>query len=376
MNTKFHPGVWRQQFGYKSFLPSHIDIPYIWEDPKINLLLEKANLELGKLESFSGFIPDIDFFVSMHVWKEAIRSSRIEGTKTEFDELFINENTTETFEERDDKQEVRNYIEALDYGIKALEKLPLSFRLFGEIHRILLSSVRGEYKNPGEIRTSQNWIGGSSLQNAYFIPPHQDDLSELTSDLEHFLHNDTLQIPELIKIALAHYQFETIHPYLDGNGRIGRLIIILYLIDRHILSRPVLYLSDFLERNKGGYYDALTIARESGNIEHFIVFFLTGIVETCQSSLATFQSILTIKKSLEAKIFALGTRAEKANILLRHLFSRPIVSAMDVATLLGVTTTTANTFIRIFIEMGVLQEMTGMRKHRIYVFEEYMKLFR
>lgn len=376
MDTPFQSGAWKEQYWYRSFLPNLINRSFTWDDPRINILLEKANFELWKLESFSSFIPDIDFFVSMHVWKEAIKSSRIEWTKTKFDDLFLEENSEQTTEERDDHQEVRNYIQWLNHGISTLENLPLSFRLFNDIHKMLLTSVRWEYKNPWEIRRSQNWIGWSNLSNAFFVPPHHEDLDILTTDLEKFIHNDALQIPELIKVALAHYQFETIHPYLDGNGRIGRLIIILYLIEKKILSRPILYISDFFERNKWSYYDALTMARSSNNIEHFILFFLTGIIETCQSSLRTFQSIIQMKKEIEEKILWFGARAERAHTLLVHLFSHPIISISDIANLLGVTHTTANTLIQIFKDIWVLHEITGFKKHKIYIFEDYIKLFR
>ncbi|MFA5917697.1 MAG: Fic family protein [Candidatus Gracilibacteria bacterium] len=376
MENKFISGIWKNQYGYKSFLPNLINKPFIWHDPKINILLEKANLELGKLESFSNFIPDIEFFISMHIGKEAIKSSRIEGTKTEFDDLFLEDTSSKTVEEKNDIQEVKNYIDALNLGIQYLEKLPLTFRLFSEIHKTLLKGVRGEQKSPGEIRKSQNWIGGSSLKDAFFIPPHQDDLSDLITDFEKFLHNDDIQIPELIKIAIAHYQFETIHPYLDGNGRIGRLLIILYLIEKNILTRPVLYISDFFERNKGSYYDALTVVRSSNDIEHFIKFFLNGVIETCKSSTYTFQEILKLKKYYGDKILLLGNKAEKGNILFNKLFSQPYVSAINVSHIIGVSLTTSNDYIKKFIEIGILKEITGLKKNKVYSFDEYLKLFR
>ena len=376
MNKKFHAGTWKKQFEYESFQPSCINTWFQWQDPKIDILLERANLELWKLESFSSFIPDIDFFISMHIWKEAIKSSKIEWTKTEFDDLFLDKEDIKESEERKDIEEVQNYISALNLGIKELKKLPLSFRLFSKIHRELLQWVRWEMKNPWEIRTSQNRIWGSNLENAFFIPPHQDDLSDLIKDFELFLHNTSLQIPELVKVALAHYQFETIHPYLDGNGRIWRLMIILYLIEKKILSKPILYISDFFERNKWAYYDALTVTRSSNDIEHFIKFFLTGIIETCQSSTQTFQSILNLKDGIEKKILSMGSKSEKANKILYYLFSDPIVSSRDIVNLLQVTPATANSFIKEFIEMWVLRELTGFKRHKIFAFEDYLKLFR
>ncbi|PID84277.1 cell filamentation protein Fic [Candidatus Gracilibacteria bacterium] len=375
MKKQYISGTWKQQDNYKSFLPTYINQEFDWEDKKINTLLEKANLELGKLESFSNFIPDIDFFISMHIGKEAIQSSKIEGTKTELDDLFVEKND-KTFEEKNDIQEVKNYIQALKFGIQLLDELPLSFRLFSQIHKILLQSVRGEHKGPGEIRTSQNWIGGTNISNAFFIPPHKNDLSDCITDLEKFLHNNTLEIPELIKIALIHYQFETIHPYLDGNGRIGRLIIILYLIEKKILSRPVLYISDFFERNKGEYYNALTLVRNTNDIEYFIKFFLTGVIETCKSSLYTFEEILRIKEVFSEKILLFGHKAEKASKLLHFLFSKPIVNSKDVQNLLKVTPTTANTLLHEFVECEILIENTQLKRYKIYTFESYLRLFR
>lgn len=375
MQKSFYAGIWKKQYNYKSFLPNPINQKFDWKDKQIDILLEKANLELGKLESFSSFIPDVDFFISMHIWKEAIQSSKIEGTKTEFDDLFI-EDKERTFEEKNDRQEVQNYIDALKIWIQELQKIPLSFRLFSKIHKKLLQGVRWEQKSPWEIRKSQNWIWGSNLTNAFFVPPHVDDVSELVTDFEKFLHNTSLEIPELIKAALAHYQFETIHPYLDGNGRIGRLIIILYLIEKNILSKPVLYISDFFEKNKWAYYDALTLVRESNDIEHFIKFFLTGIIETCKSSLYTFQEILKLKQQVEEKILTFGSRTEKANILLQYLFSKPIITAKDAERLLEVTPATANSFLNLFIEKGILFEETGFKRNKIYIFEPYMSLFR
>jgi len=376
MEKKFISWTWKEQYWYKSFLPNIINQSFFWEDKKINILLEKANLELGKLESFSSFIPDIDFFISMHIWKEAIKSSKIEWTKTEFDELFLDKDDVKGIEERNNIEEVKNYIEALNLWIKELQKLPMSFRLFSLIHKTLLKWVRWEYKNPWEIRKSQNWIGWSNLSNAFFIPPHQDDLSNLIKDFELFLHNYSLEIPELIKIAIAHYQFETIHPYLDWNWRIWRLMIILYLIDKKIISKPVLYISDFFERNKWSYYDTLTITRSSNNIEHFIKFFLTWIIETCESSTNTFNEILKLKKDIDIKIISLWTKSKKAIHILNYLFSHPIVSSADISKVLAITPATANSFIKIFMEMWVLKELTWYKRHKIFAFENYLKLFR
>ena len=374
MENKFESGRFKKQYNYESFLPNIINKEFFWKDPEINLLLEKANLELGKLESFSNFIPDIDFFISMHIWKEAIESNKIEGTKTEFDDLFLEKDLK--WDQKDDLIEVKNYIKALNYGINALKKLPLSFRLFSEIHKILLSWVRGERKTPWEIRKSQNWIWWNNLKTAFFIPPHTDDLSDLIKDFELFLNNNDYKIPELIKIALAHYQFETIHPYLDWNGRIWRLLITLYFIDKKIITKPVLYLSYYLEQNRWAYYDALTMVRNWNNIEHWLKFLLNWIIETCYKSIDTLKQILELKKQTEEKIILIGKRTEKSTMLLKELFSKPIMSSRFISEKIWVSNTTANTLINDFLKLWILKEITGMKKNKIYVFEDYIKLFR
>ena len=377
MKNEFKSWTYKQQYKYKSFLPKNINKPFFWKSTKINVLLEKANLELGKLESFSKFIPDIDFFISMHISKEAIGSSKIEWTKTEFDDLFAKDTSYKTLDERNDLIEVQNYINALNLWIEQLKELPLSFRLFSNIHKELLSWARWEHKNPWEIRKSQNWIWWSSLQDAFFIPPHQDDLWNLITDFENFLHNNELEIPELIKISIAHYQFETIHPYLDWNWRIWRLMIILYLIEKNIISSPVLYLSDFLEKNRWSYYDALTIAREQNNIEHIIIFMLKWIVETCKNSISTLDKVLKLKEKCEKKLISFEWRIEKAQKILNFLYSNPVVNYKDIMNTLDISSpTTANKYIDDFIKLWILEQKTINKRNKEYIFEDYLSLFR
>lgn len=266
MNLKdFKSGTYRKQKDYESFYPAMVNHSWVWDDPKVNVLLEKANQTLGQLEGFTNIVPDVDLFIQMHIRKEANKSSRIEGTQTEIDEDLMRREDIVP-EKRADWQEVQQYVEAMNHSIKQLGNLPLSNRLLKEAHGILLKGVRGEHKRPGEFRTSQNWIGGSSISDAAFVPPIQQEVSDLMSDLEKFWHNKDIDVPELIKAAISHYQFETIHPFLDGNGRIGRLFITLYLVDHKLLTRPSLYLSGFFERNRGAYYDALTRVRESNDM--------------------------------------------------------------------------------------------------------------
>lgn len=361
--------------GYTYFRPSFVNDEWKWEDPTINLLLEKAAVKLGELNSFSRLVPNIDLFIQLHVAKEAVVSSRIEGTQTQIDEALLDEEEINP-ERRNDWKEVNNYIRALNQAIAELEKLPLSSRLLKQTHKTLLSSVRGEHKLPGEYRNSQNWIGGNTLLDAVFIPPHHDLIPELMGDLEKFLHNDGIQVPALIKIGIAHYQFETIHPFLDGNGRIGRLLITLFLVDQKILQKPLLYLSTYFEKNKGLYYDNLTFVRTKNDMTQWLRYFLAGIAETAETATQTLSAVLELKARLENTLAATyGKRAAKAGILLNVLFNKLVIHVNEAQALLGVSYKAANDLVNEMVRSGLLKEMTGQRRNRIFVFDEYLKLF-
>jgi len=370
----FQSGTFIQQYQYKSFMPTMVNVEWVWQDPMINTLLERATRALGELNAFSFIVPDIDLFIHLHVLKEANQSSRIEGTQTHMDEAVMDLSQIDP-EKRDDWQEVQNYVQSMNVALIELKTLPLSVRLLKNTHAILMQGVRGEHKAPGDFRTSQNWIGGSSLNNAVFIPPHHNDVPDLMSDLEKFWHNESIQVPDLIKIAISHYQFETIHPFLDGNGRIGRLLITLYLISRGLLNKPSLYLSDFLEQHRGSYYDALTRVRASNDLGHWLKFFLTAVIETAEKGKQTFQSILALRNELESKMVTLGRRAENARALLLELYKKPAVSVNDVAGLLGLTHRAANGLVAQFVELDILEEITGYQRNRMFVFRKYLALF-
>ena len=370
----FKPGRWQQRLQYKSFEPVPVNHDWQWEDAQINLLLESANRALGELNAFSLIVPDIDLFIEMHVVKEAQTSSRIEGTRTGIEEAVLPEEQIDP-EKRDDWREVRNYIDAVNTAIAALENLPLSNRLLRQAHATLMQGVRGEHKQPGEFRTSQNWIGGSSLADAAFIPPHHESVPELMGDLEKFWHNQTIAVPHLVRIAISHYQFETIHPFLDGNGRIGRLLIPLYLVSNGLLAKPSLYLSDFFERHRGSYYDALTRVRASGDMGHWVRFFLRGVLETATKGRDTFSKVLALRTDVEQRILTLGKRVPNARATLNLLYRRPLVASSDLERELHVSAPTAQALIKDLIRLGILVEITGQNRWRLYAFDAYLNLF-
>jgi Fic family protein len=376
MNIKeYKSGDFTKQYGYKSFSPHPINKEWGINNPEINTLLEEANLKLGELNAFSTFVPDVDVFIRMHIVKEATQSSRIEGTRTRMDEAVLEAKDINP-EMKDDWQEVQNYIEAMNHSIKNLEKLPLSSRLIKQAHKILLKGVRGRNKLPGEFRTSQNWIGGATINDAVFVPPHHTLVPDCISDLEKFLNNEEIQVPHLIRIGIAHYQFEAIHPFLDGNGRIGRLLITVYLITQKVLNKPTLYLSDFIEKNRQHYYNNLLAVSVNGNMEQWLKFFLVGIIETAKNAIDTFTKIIALRDKLEKEtIVSLGKRLPNAKSLLTYLYSKPVVTVSDVMTNLDVTKQTANTLIRDFNNLGILNEQTGYKRNRIFVFKEYLSLF-
>lgn len=373
--TEFQAGPFEQQYEYKSFVPAPINHDWIISDPHILQLLGQADRALGELNAFAQLIPDIDFFIRMYVAKEATQSSRIEGTQTNIEDAFKDVDDMSP-ESKDDWGEVRNYIEAITYAIDRLQTLPLSNRLLRETHQRLMQGVRGETKQPGEFRQSQNWIG-VSLKNAAFVPPHHDRVPELMSDMEKFLQDNGVMVPPLIKIAIAHYQFETIHPFLDGNGRLGRLMISLYLASEKLLAKPALYLSDYFERHKTAYIDHLMAVREGSHMREWIIFFLHGTVETAHSAAAVFKSILAMKERIEREVLPRfsARRQENSQALVRRLYGKPVIDVKAASEELKTTTNTATSLIEDLVSHGVLREITGQRRNRLFVFQDYVALF-
>lgn len=370
----FHSGHWIKRAGYRSFEPALIDRPWLIDNSLVLEALSKADRHLGRLDMFSEYVPNLDLFIEMHVTKEATKSSRIEDTRTEIEEAILPEDEI-AIERRDDWKEVHNYILAMRQSKEALNTLPFSNRLLREAHSTLMQGVRGTAKMPGEFRTSQNWIGGSNPGNARFVPPIHENIPELMGDLETFAHNDDLHMPPLLKAGIMHYQFETIHPFLDGNGRIGRLMVPLYLISNGILKQPVLYLSDYLERNREEYYERLSRVRDQQDLSGWLHFFLDGVAETAKNGVDTFNRILQLKQHWEKEMSEWKPRTAHGQRLFNHLFVQPWINAALVSQTCEVSIATAYTLLERFVGAGLLKETTGAKRGKLYLFEPYLKLF-
>lgn len=364
-----------KEYEYQYFLPSLINKKVEFDVTDLMSMLEQANLLLGQLNAYSRLIPDVDYFIAMHVNSEAVSSSRIEGTRTGFDEALMKEAEIEP-ERRDDWQEVQNYIRAMNHAIEHLESLPVSERLIKNTHKILLSGARGANKNPGKLKALQNWIGGSGPQSAHFVPPHPKEMPMLLSDWEEFWYNKSLNLPALIKVGMSHYQFETIHPFADGNGRIGRLIMTLQLIERGIITKPVLYISSYFEKYRQEYYDALDRVRAHDDILHWLKFFLQAVIESADGSKKVFEDIVELRQQYERRVSTLGRKVPRAQKLLLELFSDPILDVNTVSDILDVRYDAANALVANFVELGILEEITGYSRNRLFRMSDYVNLFR
>lgn len=369
----FISGKYINQGYYKSFQPNPINKKWILNNMEVIQLLSKADRHLGRLDMYSEYV-NIDLFIRMHIAKEATQSSKIEGTQTNIEEAFLKKEEI-AYEKRDDWEEVQNYISAMNEAVKLLHRLPFSSRLIKQTHKILLQGVRGEHKLPGEYRTSQNWIGGATINDAVFIPPFHGTVNDLISDLEFFANDEINPLPDLIKIAIIHYQFETIHPFLDGNGRVGRLLITIYLVSKGILKQPILYLSDFFEKNRMLYYDNLMRTRTHNDINQWLKFFLTGVIETAKKGVTTFDGILQLQKTLEEKLKTLGNRSVDARKVVDYLYTQPIIEINKVEELIQKSAVTGYKLLADLEKLNIIKEISGAERNRLYVFKDYIDLF-
>jgi Fic family protein len=376
----FRSGRYIQQpSGYRAFIPATLPPdPHVRLAGELQSLLSRADRALGRLDGSIHTLPHPDLFVAMYVRKEAVLSSQIEGTQSSLQDVLAAEAKVLDANRPSDVDEVFNYIAAMNHGLNRLPDLPVSVRLIREIHERLLQNVRGDHLTPGQLRTSQNWIGahGCTLNEATFVPPPPHDVPQLLSDLERFLHADT-DLPLLIKIGLAHAQFETIHPFLDGNGRVGRLLITFLLCEKHVLLKPVLYLSWYFKRYRQEYYDHLQAVRDAGDWERWLSFFLRGVDEVSQQATETARRILTLRETHREQITqSLGRAAGNGHRTLEHLYQHPIVSVNEVQELIGTTYPAANNLVANLERLGILAEITGQYRNRRFMYRDYLNLFR
>ncbi|MCF6295016.1 MAG: Fic family protein [Flavobacteriaceae bacterium] len=370
----FKAGTYINQGTYKAFVPNSINKDWLISDMQIIHLLSQADRELGRLDMFSEYV-DIELYIRMHIIKEATQSSKIEGTQTNMEEAFMPKEDIKA-EKRDDWEEVQNYIEAMNEAVRQLHRLPFSNRLIKLTHKILLKGVRGKHKLPGEFRTSQNWIGGASIADAVFIPPPHTAIANLMSDIEKFANSLDNKLPDLLKIAIIHYQFETIHPFLDGNGRVGRLMITLYLVNKGILKQPFLYLSDFFEKHRTLYYDNLMRVRTHNNLAQWLKFFLTGIIQTTKKGVETFNGILQLQKEIAIKLKTLKSREGNARRLIDFAYKQPVFNAKAIENELQISGASVYKLLRDLERLEIITEFTGAKRGKIFIFKTYMDLFR
>lgn len=361
-------------YQYSCFVPTFVNHAWSWDSQNLTMLHERAVKALAGLDACAQFVPDIDLFIRMHVVREASASSRIEGTQTEMEEAILPEEAI-VEERRNDWREVNNYVEAMNVAIDELKKLPLSIRLLRGAHERLLSGVRGEAKHPGEIRRSQNWIGGNSIVTARYVPPSTEYLPDLLGDLEKFWHNDEIQVPNLIRCAISHYQFESIHPFLDGNGRVGRLLIPFYLISKGELSCPSLYVSSHLEHHREAYYEALSRVRTDDDMMGWVMFFLEAVAETAQTGCCKFKQIFALRDEMAACSHKIPNTA-LAQQLFKYLYSVPRVTINQVAEALDCGYQNANRLFKPLVKEGILVPSSDAKRNTVYDFKRYLDIFK
>ncbi len=361
--------------GYKAFVPTPLPPqPPLHIDAELVKKSEQATVSLARLDSIAYALSNQDLFIAMYVKKEALLSAQIEGTQASLEDIFDYE-SGETVENINDVQEVVNYVKAMNYGIERLKTFPMSVRLIKELHAIMLKGTRGTNKTPGDFKRSQNWIGpaNSTLQNAFFVPPSPDDTYQAMSDLEKYLHDDS-PYSVLINCALLHYQFETIHPFLDGNGRVGRLLITLYLYWKGVIEKPILYASYYFKKNRQEYYDRLTMVRNSGNYEQWVQFFLEGIIQASDSAIEDTKKIISLQSSDQELLWVQKISSPLATRLLNRLFYTPIISIKNVEEYFDISYPTAAQLIKQFVAIGILKEITGQKRAKRFVYSKYMAI--
>lgn len=360
---------------YKTFIPSKINYNWGWDDTKLDKLLSEANRQIGELNAYSLLIPNVDLYIKMHVKVEANKSSRIEGTRTTVEEDLLDVKDISP-EKRDDWEEVQNYVKATNYGVLRIsEGFPVCTRLIREIHKILMTGVRGEHKTPGEFRTSQNWIGGSMPSTAVYVPPPHTEVAECLSDFEKFINNEEIDTPDLIKVAILHYQFESIHPFLDGNGRIGRLLVPLYIQSKGMLEKSCLYISDYIERNKDTYYDMLTRVRTHNDMIGWIKFFLEAVIETAKTAKDKFRSVVELTMEMDKVILDLPVKPENARKVIDVLYNEPVINRKKLIEITNMKPSTLKDTVNALLEHNIILETTGYSRNQVFSFQKYIDLF-
>lgn len=360
---------------YKCFVPELLPPrePSIQYDDELIYLVSEANRYIGRLDEVTDTLISPEYFVYMYARKEATLSSQIEGTQATFSDLIKAEAGIHD-EIPDDVKEIENYVNAVNYGFDRIETLPLSLRFIREIHGILMQGVRGENKTPGEFRSSQNWIGGYSISTATYVPPSIEDMNGLLDDFEKFIHTDDY-IPELVKTALIHSQFEMIHPFLDGNGRVGRLLMAFYLASKDILHKPTLYLSKYFKKNRTAYYECLFDIHAKGDYETWIKFFMNGIIETSKEAINMARAISQLKENDIRKISTLGRSSENALLIYVGLFDKPTTTIEEIMDKLQVSNATAGRLAEKLIEINILENINNKSRNKVFVYKEYMEIF-
>lgn len=378
-NYASRAGMYRQQpGGYRAFIPAPLPPnPSITITGELQVVLSQADRALGRLDGIMQMLPDPDLFVPMYVRKEAVLSSQIEGVQSTLPDLLAAEEGVSTLRRTSDVDELVNYVAAMNHGLERLKELPISIRLIREIHSRLLQGARGAHLMPGELRKSQNWIGpfGRTLQEASFVPPPPHQVAEDMSHLERFIHADT-DLPLLVKIGLVHAQFEMIHPFLDGNGRVGRLLITFMLCERKVLAKPVLYLSWYFKQHRQQYYDGLNAVHNAGAWEQWLVFFLRGVEVVSKQAADTARKILALREKHRRVITDnFGRAAANGYRVLDHIYERPIISVSEAQKVMGTTYVPANKLVARMVDCGILRKIAQRTRYRSFAYQEYIDLF-